>query len=197
MKVVIRKFTDYYRKNELLDNDTIEKMEYTIESFFNEFSKFLIFSLIFILLNKFTYFIFCYIAFVTLRVFSGGIHCSNYLNCFIISLLSFFIFIYFPEIINFNSNILINITVLSVLFPILFSPILPRIRKIKNSKVKLTLKILSVISTLTWIVLCKYLIDIKYINSILLAILIENTQLVFPVMKDYLRERRVKYEKNT
>ena len=61
MKVVIRKFTDYYRKNELLDNDTIEKMEYTIESFFNEFSKFLIFSLIFILLNKLNYFIFLYI----------------------------------------------------------------------------------------------------------------------------------------
>lgn len=195
MKTLISKFTNYYRRNNLLDEETIQKMEYTINSFINEFSKFIIFSILFLLLDKYLCFLFCYLTFVTLRVFSGGIHCNGYWSCFIVSLLSFFIFIYTPEYINFNTKRLIIIAILSILFQVLFSPVLPKIRKIKNKKIILRLKIFSTITTTFWITLCYHLINIPFVNSILLAILLGNIQLIIPVIIKFLGKEKKKHEK--
>ena len=184
------RIANYYRKNELLDEETIQKMEYTIKSFINEFSKFLMLFLIFLFLDKHIHFLWCYFAFVSLRLFSGGIHCNTYWSCFAVSLFSFLIFIFVPELINLNSKILFQSVALSVISPLVFSPVLPKVRKIKKRKIIVLLKTFSVIITMMWIVLCYYLIDGKYINSILIALLLGNIQLIFPVIMDKRRKER-------
>lgn len=92
--------------------------------------------LIFLFLDKHIHFLWCYFAFVSLRLFSGGIHCNTYWSCFAVSLFSFLIFIFVPELINFNSKILFQSLALSVISPLVFSPVLPKVRKIKKRKKK-------------------------------------------------------------
>lgn len=184
---------DYYRKKELLDETTIQKMEYTLEAVYNELSKLVIFMLLFSLVGKFTVFLLCYIAFVSLRIFAGGIHCKTYWGCFSFSLISFLFFIYLPVISDVSIHILRAITFFSCILPALFSPVLPSFRGIKNSRTKLILKITAVLVTLIWTSL-SYTVDPVYSVSILIALSTANLQLVIPVIRDIFTERRKKYE---
>lgn len=184
---------DYYRKKELLDEETIQKMEYTLKAVYNELSKLLIFIILFSIAGRSVSFLLCYIAFVSLRIFAGGIHCKTYWGCFFFSLISFLFFIYIPILVVVNMHILRIITYFSCVLPALFSPVLPSFRGIKNSRTKLILKITAVLVTLIWTSL-SYIIDPAYSVSILIALSTANLQLVIPVIRNILSERRKKYE---
>lgn len=175
---------DYYRKNRLLDEETIQKMEYTIKAIFNELSKLIIFIILFSLLGKQISFLLCYLAFVSLRIFAGGLHCKTYWGCFTFSLISFLMFIYIPDLIDINIRIMQIIAYISCLFPAVFSPVLPSFRNIKSSRKKTILKITAVFVTLLWTSLSYTVISPKYSISILLALSIANFQLIIPIVWD-------------
>lgn len=180
---------DYYRKKELLDEETVQKMEYTLKAIYNELSKLLIFILLFSLVGKSINFLSCYIAFVSLRLFAGGIHCKTYWGCFSFSLISFLFFIYIPVCMNINIHVLRMISYILCVLPALFSPVLPSFRRIKKERTKLLLKITAVLVTLIWTSL-SYVIDSEYSVSILIALSTANLQLLIPVVGDKISNRK-------
>lgn len=180
---------DYYRKKELLDEETVQKMEYTLKAIYNELSKLLIFILLFSLVGKSINFLSCYIAFVSLRLFAGGIHCKTYWGCFSFSLISFLFFIFIPVCMNINIHVLRMISYILCVLPALFSPVLPSFRRIKKERTKLLLKITAVLVTLIWTSL-SYVIDSEYSVSILIALSTANLQLLIPVVRDKISNRK-------
>lgn len=184
MRSPAKSIADYYRKNELLDEDAIQKMVYTLKTICNELSKFLIFLILFSLLGKRNYFLLCYFALVSLRFFAGGIHCKTYFGCFTFSLSSFMLFIYIPVCFDIDIFVLQLIAYLSCIAPALLSPILPIFRRIKVRRNRIILKVTAVVMSLLWTSLCCTVIDEKYSVCILLAIVTTNIQLTIPKIRD-------------
>lgn len=172
---------DYYRKKELLSPQIIDCMEYTLKTFVNELSKFILYCFIFSFLQSLVNFLLGYIVFVTVRAFAGGIHCKTYWGCFFLSLLFIGGGIYWPQLIGGNKDVLSIIALVSCIFPLLLSPVTPSFRIIKAEKNKIVLKLLAVIVSMGWIVIAYFAIDAyDAAGCILCMVSLANYQLVIP-----------------
>ncbi len=171
---------DYYRKHALLPNQTIECMEYTLKAIYNELSKFVLYLAFFALFGFTKVYLITYCVFVTLRMLTGGIHCKTYWGCFISSLFMISATIAVAHIIQ-NILILEILALISIVFPLIFAPVTPSFRVIKNPKKIWILKILSTVLALIWIGFAHYCQNDTIIkNLIFLSVAITNYQLIIP-----------------
>ncbi len=197
MKNPIIIFGDYYRKNHLLDPDTIDCMEYTLRSFFNEISKAFIFGCIFAFLGLFIEFFLCCLSLISIRLFAGGIHCKTYWRCFFLSFFLINICVLFPIFFVFDLHILLILSIASIVLPFMLSPVTPTFRIIKCEGKRIRLKVLASVMTLFWIICTWFYIEAYSLKTtIFLSIIISNYQLPFPFIKNALCEHCVILKKN-
>ena len=172
---------NYYRKNSLLDLQTIECMEYTVKAILNELSKVLIYSIIFGALQMLSLFFACYITFVSIRLFAGGIHCKSYWGCFLLSFLLIGGCIYWSQFAHTSLKILLILSLTSCMFPLLLSPVTPSFRIIKKAQQRKFLRILALATSLLWMLIAKVVTkDYHTAACILCTIIVANYQLIVP-----------------
>lgn len=173
----------YYRKNNIMPSQQIECMEYTITTLLNELSKFLMYMIFFGVVGYLQEYLFCYISFVSLRLFAGGIHCKTYWRCF------FLTFIFIGGCVFFTVLFPVSLAGLSItagiscVFPMLLSPVTPSFRMIKNENHKLILRVFAILISCIWISAANYCgLSYSVASAVLCAISIANYQLIVPVM---------------
>ena len=185
MKHLATVFADIYRKKHWLSEDTIDCMEYTLKSFLNEISKFLLYGLIFAGFHLLPDYIISYLVFVTLRLFTGGIHCKTYWKCFLLSFVFILICVLLPHFLVIRLWILIVIAGFSLILPILFAPVTPSFRMIKKKEDRVKLRVLAVLVTLFWIVTAVLVMPhLIWAEIILYSIILVNVQLIFVRKKE-------------
>ena len=177
MKHLASCIANYYRKNDLLDPQTIECMEYTVKAFFNELSKVFIYSVIFGMSKTLSYFFVSYITFVSIRLFAGGIHCKTYWGCFLLSFLLIGGCIYWPQFVHTPLNVLLILSLVSCVFPLFLSPVTPTFRIIKKTQQRKLLRVLAIATSVLWVLIAKAIEEDYYTAAcILCTIIIANYQ---------------------
>ena len=192
METFVQRIGNYYRIKHQFSEDKIQRIEYSLKAIWNELSKVLIYSSFFLCTGRWKTFALVYVCLISIRLFSGGIHCASYTSCLIISFVYLCICVFGPYVIHIPASILFLLSGLSFVFALLFAPILPKVRSLKNRKQFWILKTLSLLSTAFWILIAYLYRSSDMIDSNLLwTIILANYQLVFPYWL-YLKERREK-----
>ena len=193
MDVLIQQIGNYYRKKHYFPEDKVERIEYSLKATWNELSKALIYCLFFFFIGKWETFALVYVCLISIRLFSGGVHCRSYVYCLIISFVCLCICVFFPYFIRIPLSVLFGLSALSIVFAFLFAPVLPKIRTLKSRKQFRILKAFSVTSTVLWILIAYLYRKTDLIScNLLWTINLANYQLVFPYLS-YLKERREKH----
>ena len=171
---------NYYRKHALLPDDTIDCMEYALQTIYNEVSKFLIYLVFFAILRLTNVYLITYLSFISLRIFAGGIHCKTYWGCFVSSFLMIAGTIACAHYCR-NTPVLTYVSLLSVVFPAILSPVTPSFRIIKNKRNFWILKAIAIGFSFTLISIAYFYCDnAVYSNTMLLSVSVTNYQLIIP-----------------
>ena len=188
--MISKMIAKYYRKTELLSEHTIECMEYAMLAFENEISKLLMFALVFGVLGLLEQFLLSYIVFVSVRIFAGGIHCKTYWQCAFVSMIMFSVCVFIANLCSDFGKLLFVIALLSVVCPLVLSPMTPSFRIIKTDNHKRLLKTLAILLSVGWIILASIIAKHKVLsNTIVITVSVVNYQLVIPAML-HLKKRR-------
>lgn len=181
---------NYYRKHELLPDDTISCLEYTLKALLNELSKVLIYCCFFAFFKLLDAFLLSYLAFVSIRLFAGGVHCKTYWGCFFLSFLFMGGCVVSPLIFQIDHMVLCLTAIVSCVFPLLLSPMTPTFRVIKDGKKRVLLKVLAVVVSVAWIVTtCFMPYRDEIVSTILWTVSVANYQLIVPKVVSYIKRR--------
>lgn len=162
----ITKYKDY-------TDEEIIKLKYGLEGIYLTITKLVIVIILSILLNIFRQVISLLILFNIIRYFGFGVHAKKSSECLITSLLLFILipFIFLSFIIN--KNILVALSVVSIISFIPFAPADTIKRPMKNEKKRFIRKILTITTGIIFLV-CGILINIYNIYTLFfLAIIIQ------------------------
>ncbi len=179
---VALKITDYIQMNSNIKNtDDLEKINYSLQAILNESFKIVILIILFYIFGKINYFIFSILILFSIRIFTGGYHCSTTLRCLLFSILLFLITCLIGPILpSVNSLIYYIIALLSTFIVIFKSPYPNKNRPIRNRKRKWIFKMISTFFTVFWVcILLFYIKDITYFNCGFLTIVLQVMQLVY------------------
>lgn len=188
--MISKMIANYYRKTKLLSEDTIECMEYAMLALENEISKLLMFALVFLLLGLLEQFLLSYTVFVSVRIFAGGIHCKTYWQCTLVSMLMFSTCVFLADLCSESVKLLFVIALVSIVFPLMLSPMTPSFRIIKTDNHKWLLKTLAVLLSVGWIIFACMIINNKILSTtIMITVSVVNYQLVIPAMLHFKRRR--------
>lgn len=182
VKNIADKITLYIKDNSYIkDNDSIEKINYSIQVLVNETFKLLVLFTLFTILGKLNYFLFSLIILLSTRTFSGGYHSSSTLLCLFWTT-TFFLFtsIICPLIPVFNAGFYYILALAGITTFLLKSPCENKTRPTRNEKRILHFKIISTCFTVFWmIVLLFFISDDSYLNCGFFTILFQLPQLIY------------------
>jgi Membrane protein putatively involved in post-translational modification of the autoinducing quorum-sensing peptide len=184
-----RKITDkIVLDNEYTDED-VEKIQYSLEAIIGEVSKMTFLIVFFLSLGRLKYFIFSSIILISIRIYSGGVHGKNNLECLIYSLIIFtFPCIIVIDIINWNIVIFKVLAVFSILIIAFFSPIPSVNRPIISRKRKLKFKILATFFCIAWIIiLFNFSLGSNLFKCGISIIILQAAQLLLAQLISYIR----------
>lgn len=181
---------NYYRKKELLPEQTIVCMEYAMQAFENELSKFVMFAIAFGVAGFWTEFLLTYVVLVSVRVFAGGIHCKTYWRCAFVSFIMLVFCIVMARLSVPYASWAFAIAMVSVAFPLLLAPMTPSFRIIKSDKHKIVLKVLAMLLSLGWILLAGFVItDPVSAAVVVTTVSVANYQLIIPPLIQRKKQR--------
>lgn len=190
MDYMINFFMKYLEKNNLIESKTDgEKIKYSLSIILSELFKFVGISIIFIILNKFTYFVFASILILLTRTSSGGMHFYKTYQCFIFSLIFFISSVLILPLIKLTYNQYIFISILSTIIALTCAPVFSKYRTFLNKK-KLKFKISAfVLTTVCFMVLFIFFYNTQYFYCGIWTLFLQNIQLLYS-------RGRLFYEKN-
>jgi len=134
-------------------------------------NKFLLLITLGILLNILPYLILTTISFVSLRIWSGGLHFDSYSKCAYISLLSFTIMALLAKYIYISTIPTILIFLIVLILILLYAPVEHPNRPIKNNE-KVKFKLISIFSLLILLLVILCVNNIIICNSIVFGVLL-------------------------
>ncbi|NFG25254.1 accessory regulator AgrB [Clostridium botulinum] len=178
---VALKITNYIQDNSNIKNiNDLEKINYSLESIFNESFKIVVLIILFYILGKINYFLFSILILFSIRIFTGGFHCSTTMKCLLLSALLFLTTCLIGPILpKLNSIVYYIIALISIFIVLLRTPYPNKNRPIKNKKRKQILKIISTFFIMIWLsILLFYVKDITYLNCGFLTIVLQIIQLI-------------------
>lgn len=150
MEIVINKMVDsiYNYFNKYIDLDELEsaKLKYSLNTIISEVSKLIILFLIFIILDRKTFYLYSIITLFTIRPFTGGLHFDNYLNCLIFSILFFLLVLFSTIYITITPLLAFVLFVSSSISIATLVPIQSKYRLIANRKKSLKMKLIGLLS---------------------------------------------------
>lgn len=167
-----------YKRN-LISHSDIRKMQFGLQAFTNELSKFILLILIFKALDQLSLFLFSFVILLSIRTFSGGLHQSSNIKCFLISLTFFSLTVLLPTFITLTKTDGLYILGVSLVTIYLLSPMTSSFRPIANQKRRQAMKMFAVFFTILWSIMFYITIDHStYFTAGLLTIALQALQLM-------------------
>lgn len=167
------------RKADLGENEVI-LMDYAIKSIWNDISKLCIFMILAYITETFHLFLSVCIPYITVRIFTGGIHMKTYWGCFWFTFLSLSGMMGAAAILKDHCSIVFWLTCISLLIIPIIGP-MPSRNKKKMSKYKkiIFICLIMIIELLFFFILAMFESGgSEYQMGILFSLLINNIQLI-------------------
>lgn len=141
------------------DNDKLEVIEYGIDTTYIMITKTIVISLIALVLNVFKEMLILLLLYNIIRTTAFGMHAKKSSHCYIISILFFIGGAIICKYVNINIYVNLFISIISFIFLAIYAPADTYKRPIVNSKRRRIYKILTIISSLIYLILIIYFKD--------------------------------------
>lgn len=175
--------------SDIKNKDRLAEINYALQVIFNEILKILILVMLFLTLDRLSYFLFSLGILISIRTFAGGYHCNTTLNCLLVSALFFLTTSYESYLPNLNIYIYYLITLISIGIVALNAPFPNKKRPIKSQKRRFTLKLISIFFTILWTsILLFFIKNSNYLNCGFLTITLALVQII-SIRKDTNNEK--------
>lgn len=169
--IKIQKYNNY-------SETKIKEIKYGLETIYLTITKFLVFTIITLLLNCFKEYLILFLLYSLLRLTGFGLHMTSSKLCWIISSIIYISLPLISKRIYITNNYLILIAILSIIMLLIFAPADTKKRPLINKKKRTIYKILTVLTTCIYTLLIiilktnnqKYL----FIFAILLEVFVTN-----------------------
>jgi len=155
------------------------KIQYGLSILLSEGFKIISLLIFFNILHKERYFYFSMLILLTTRVFSGGVHLRNALNCLIFTTLFFILTSIFAPLVPRQSiTLYLSMSMLSLLIVLVRAPICSVRRPIKENNKKLQYKFIAAASIVSWTIVLFNLQSTSLVNCGFCTIFLQSIQLV-------------------
>lgn len=141
------------------DNDKLEVIEYGIDTTYIMITKTIVISLIALVLNVFKEMLILLLLYNIIRTTAFGMHAKKSSHCYIISILFFIGGAIICKYVNINIYVNLFISIISFIFLAIYAPADTYKRPIVNSNRRRIYKILTIISSLIYLILIIYFKD--------------------------------------
>lgn len=141
------------------DNDKLEVIEYGIDTTYIMITKTIVIFLIALVLNVFKEMLILLLLYNIIRTTAFGMHAKKSSHCYIISILFFIGGAIICKYVNINIYVNLFISIISFIFLAIYAPADTYKRPIVNSKRRRIYKILTIISSLIYLILIIYFKD--------------------------------------
>lgn len=112
----------------------IAKVKYVLASIFSEFSKLLLFGILFGILGYFYSFLVSIVLLLFLRINIGGLHCKHYMSCLFLTFIVLFCSImFFPNLISLSASYIILFSMICMIINYWIGPIASPFRPTPDS----------------------------------------------------------------
>ncbi len=198
MEFVSNSIANYLAKQNNLEKNELEKINYVLKVIISDISKLIILLGLFALMNSFKPLVFATITLWLIRTFTGGIHLKSYFSCLGFS------FGFFASVILLNNNMPLNSYLLSILFItnitliLLFSPMKSATRPTVPKRKKLVFRIISVLVIIVHFVGVMFFNESPYFNISIWVITLQSFQIIIGKVcinheKAQFKQKSVKY----
>jgi len=170
-EVFINSSFNYINKHQKLDHYNEVKIKYGLEVMYSFITKTLAIFIMSILIKTFFENFFILIFYGILRTFSHGIHAKSNTNCWLSTMLTYLITGLFCKYIIIPKHILYFISILSLIIIVTYAPSDTKYRPIRRKNKRIKLKILSILSVISFSTLMLYT-KFAYINSIAVSLIL-------------------------
>lgn len=167
-----------YNKN--ISEKKILKIRYGLEGTYLTISKFIIISIISLMLGVFKEFLIFTIFYNIIRMFAFGLHASKSYLCLIISSIIFIISPLVASMIKISIIVKIILSIFLLISVAFYAPADTYKRPLINKIKRLRLKVASIIVTITYIILILF-INNDFISNVILFSLITEVFLILPI----------------
>ena len=176
---IISKISSNYKiKNNLSELDEA-KLKYSLSIILYDLTKIVILIITFLLINKFSNFIYAFIPLMLLRPFTGGIHFKTYLGCLFFSILFFLGAIYSNSTFSLDYTHLTIILLFSSVLTIALAPLPSKNRPVYSNRELFKFKIITGIILLLHILFFIFYPNNPYIIQYIWVLLFHSIQLSF------------------
>jgi accessory gene regulator B len=189
MNTITYKITKYIQKNSELKNiDDLEKMNYALQTIFNEIFKIIMLIILFRVIGNLNYFLFSMMILLSIRLFAGGLHAHSLLTCLMWTTFFFILTsIIAPLLPKLNPSIYYILSLLNLAIIVIQTPYPNPKRPIKNKKRRQYLKILAISFSIFWTYVLLFKINNStYLNCGIATILLQSSQLLY-IRKEILK----------
>ena len=168
---LIHTIVNYYDRHQILPERELRFMQYTLEALWNECIKTVLFGL---------YVLVCCVL-LPLRWFSGGMHCSSFRSCLIVSFLYINALIWLPPLLPYAA-IWIELVFIfcGAILSLSHIPCTPALREILNPTTISWLRRFFLLDVIFWLIVCiGYNTNFSLAHCILCTIISQQIQLLF------------------
>jgi accessory gene regulator B len=136
--------------NKIQDNDAslsesqLRIIKFGLECLFSEFSKFIVYLIIFWAMSLLELYLSSVIVYCTIRAASGGYHAKSYYGCFVISFVIFLSCVMAGKYLLLDNNIKIALLIASIALNCYFAPVDHPNKPIKSATRRKKLKLISI-----------------------------------------------------
>lgn len=177
----------------------VAKVTYALQVLIGEMEKLILLSIFFGLMGNLNDFIIAFSTLALLRPFTGGMHRTTMLGCFLHTICAFCAIIFLGKNIVISNEVFTFVTLLLMCLIIRFVPIQSANRIRYNSKQRLRFKVKSLIAVGMIVVVCLY-VPLRYCNVMMFVVIVHTSELAFLCLQLYRKEKKSnerKFEKGT
>lgn len=171
----------------------LKEIRYGLESLYLSIIKFIVIFIISFFIKTTKELCLFFLTYGILRMFAFGVHAKKSIHCWIISLLTFGIIPLLIKTYKINLYIILITSIICLLLIIIYAPADTEKRPLINKKKRIIFKILSIITTITYIILIIYVKN--YYKNLLFYSIILETIFILPITYKLLGVKYNNYKK--
>lgn len=195
MKInLINKTINFLSKYQNYSEEEVEKLKYGLEGIYLTYTKIIVILALAIILNMLKEVIAILIFFNVIRYFGFGVHAKKSSECLFSSILCFILLPYILLNVNITKEVMIIISIISMVDLALFAPADTIKRTFKNKKKRIIRKLLTIVVGILYILIAM-LIKNNTLSKILIISVIIEAIIVNPITYKLLNQPFNNYKK--
>lgn len=177
-KYLVKISINYIKKYKDYSNEKLEIILYGLEGLYSTLTKFIATTLLAIVLNITKEYFYFMAFYFFIRIFAGGFHAKNNLECWITSTISFTLIPYLIKILTLNNLTLISLITISLFCFLMYAPADTQNKPMIRANIRKKNKILTILTCFIYITLLFTINNRVLINAIAFSLIYQSILIV-------------------